>query len=321
MSTPLRFGVLGCARVFERRMVPAFQNTESVQLLAVASRTDEKARITAEKHGIPKFYGSYEALLEDPEIEAVFIPLPNDAHSEWTQKALEAGKHVLCDKPLALTLADAEAGAVLACAKNLRLLEGFMYRFHPQHARVHELIRSGAIGAPVRFEASFCYPSARDLTNIRYQKERGGGALLDVGVYGINAARWFLGEPDDVHVFSQLDPVCGVDVASLISLTFASGALASVACSFGEAFSSAYTVIGTEGRVTAERGFQVGEKGVALRVRAHNADDETIETFPHLDPYALELEHFSQCVRDPQKPLEPGEDGVLQARVVEWARR
>jgi D-xylose 1-dehydrogenase (NADP+, D-xylono-1,5-lactone-forming) len=321
MDESVRFGVLGCARVFERRMVPAFQSTESAQLLAVASRSGEKARVTAEKHGIPRFYGSYEALLADPEIEAVFIPLPNDAHSEWTQKALEAGKHVLCDKPLALTVREAEMGAALAKEKNLRLMEGFMYRFHPQHARVHTILQSGAIGTPVRFEASFCYPSARDLTNIRYQKERAGGALLDVGVYGINAARWFLGEPDDVHVFSQTDSECGVDVSSVTSLKFPSGALASVACSFGEAFSSAYTVIGTEGRVTAERGFQVGEKGVALRVRAHNADDETTETFPHLDQYALELEHFSRCVRDPQKPLEPGEDGVEQARVVEWARR
>jgi D-xylose 1-dehydrogenase (NADP+, D-xylono-1,5-lactone-forming) len=320
VSDPVRFGVLGCARVFERRMVPGFALAENAQLLAVASRSGEKARVTAEKHGIPKFYGSYETLLEDPDIEAVFIPLPNDAHAEWTRKALRAGKHVLCDKPLALTRADAEAGAALARESDLRLMEGFMYRFHPQHARVHEIVRSGAIGTPVRFEASFCYPSARDLTNIRYQKERAGGALLDVGVYGINAARWFLGEPDDVHVFSQTDPECGIDTASLISLKFASGGLASVACSFGEAFSSTYAVIGTEGRVTAERGFQVGESGVALRIRAHNADTETIETFPHLDQYALEIQHFAACIQNPEKPLEPGEDGVLQARVVERAR-
>jgi predicted dehydrogenase len=301
-------------------MVPGFTGAQSAQLLAVASRESAKAQATAQKHGIPRSYGSYEALLEDPEIEAVFIPLPNDLHAEWTQRALEAGKHVLCDKPLALSLEDAEAGAALAKQNNLRLMEGFMYRHHPQHVRAHEIVATGAIGTPVRFEASFGYPAARDLSNIRFQRERGGGALLDVGVYGINAARWFLGEPDGGHVFSKFDDEAMVDVASLISLHFPDGRLASVACSFGEAFSSSYTVIGTEGRVTAERAFQIGERGVSLKVRAHNSDDETVETFPHLDQYALEIEHFSRCIRNPESPLEPGENGVAQARIIEALR-
>lgn len=320
MSNPVRWGVLGCARVFERRMVPGFTSAPNAELIAVASRTEDKAKATAEKHGIPRAYGSYEALLEDPELDAIFIPLPNDLHAEWTQKALEAGKHVLCDKPLALSVEDAEAGAALARANGLRLMEGFMFRHHPQHARIHALIAAGLIGTPTRFEASFCYPAARDLTNIRYQAERGGGALLDVGVYGINAARWYLGEPDGGHVFSKFDEEAEVDTASLISLHFPGNELASIACSFGEAFSSTYTVIGSEGRIMAERGFQIGEKGVAIRIRAHNSDDETIETFPHLDQYALEIEHFSACVQNPSKTLEPGEDGVAQARVIEALR-
>lgn len=320
MSNPVRWGVLGCARVFERRMVPGFTSAPNAELIAVASRTEDKAKATAEKHGIPRAYGSYEALLEDPELDAIFIPLPNDLHAEWTQKALKAGKHVLCDKPLALSVEDAEAGAALARANGLRLMEGFMFRHHPQHARIHALIAAGLIGTTTRFEASFCYPAARDLTNIRYQAERGGGALLDVGVYGINAARWYFGEPDGGHVFSKFDEEAEVDTASLISLHFPGNELASIACSFGEAFSSTYTVIGSEGRITADRGFQIGEKGVAIRIRAHNSDDETVETFPHLDQYALEIEHFSACVQDSSKLLEPGEDGVAQARIIEALR-
>ena len=297
-------------------MAPAFGAAPEAELLAVASRSAEKARLPAEKHGIPRFFGSYDALLDDPEIEAVFLPLPNDCHAEWTKKALLAGKHVLCDKPMTLSTSDAEANSALAREKNLRLMEGFMFRFHPQHARVKELILSGVIGEVKRFEASFCYPATPDRENIRWNKARGGGALLDVGVYGISAARYFLGEPTEGHAFSTIEPESGVDIASLATFTFPGGVLASVACSFTEAFASTYKLIGTAGSITAERAFQIGESGVNLKVRAHNAESEAVEFFPHTDAYALEIAHFSACVRDPQKSLEPGEDGVMQARAV-----
>jgi D-xylose 1-dehydrogenase (NADP+, D-xylono-1,5-lactone-forming) len=316
---PVRWGVLGCARVFERRMVPAFGAAPEAELIAVASRSEEKARATAEKHSIPRFFGSYDALLADPDVEAVFLPLPNDQHAHWTKKALLAGKHVLCDKPMTLSVSDAEANAALAREKNLRLMEGFMFRFHPQHTRVKEIAASGAIGAVTRFEASFGYPATPDRTNIRWNKAQGGGALLDVGVYGISAARYFLGEPTDGHVFQTVEPDSGVDLASLATFVFPSGVLASVACSFAEAFSSTYKLIGTAGSIVAERAFQIGESGVNLRIRAHNANDETVEFFPHVDSYTLELSHFSACVRDPQRSLSPGEDGVAQAQAVALA--
>lgn len=297
-------------------MVPAFGAAPEAELIAVASRSEEKARAAAEKHGIPRFFGSYDALLEDPEIEAVFLPLPNDRHADWTRKALLAGKHVLCDKPMALSASDAEENSALAGERNLRLMEGFMFRFHPQHARVKEIVASGEIGEVRRFEASFCYPATPDRANIRWNKSQGGGALLDVGVYGVSAARYFLGEPTEGHVFQNVEPESGVDLASLATFVFPGGVLASVACSFTEAFSTTYKLIGTAGFIVAERAFQVGESGVNLRVRAHNSDDETVEFFPHVDSYALELSHFSACVRDPQKSLEPGEDGVAQAIAV-----
>ena len=297
-------------------MVPAFGAAPEAELVAVASRSEEKAHATAEKHGIPRSFGSYDALLADPEIEAVFLPLPNDQHAHWAKKALLAGKHVLCDKPMTLSAEDAEANAALALERNLRLMEGFMFRFHPQHTRVKELISSGAIGEVKRFEASFCYPATPDRTNIRWNKSQGGGALLDVGVYGISAARFFLGEPTEGHIFQNIEPESGVDIASLATFVFPGGVLASVACSFTEAFASTYTLIGTEGAITAERAFQIGESGVNLRNRAHNADEESVEFFPHMDSYALEISHFSACVRDPHKSLQPGEDGVAQARAV-----
>lgn len=321
-ETPVRWGTLGCARVFERRMVPGFAAASNAQLLAVASRTREKAEATAKTHGIPRAYGSYDALLADPEIEAVFIPLPNDQHAAWILRALDAGKHVLCDKPMTLTFADAQAGAQRARSRGLRLMEGFMYRHHPQHAWAKKRLAAGAIGTPAHFHAVFAYPAARDPSNIRWNAAQGGGALLDVGVYGVNAARWLLeSEPEAVYAAAVLDPETGVDTHTTCLLEFPGGRSAVVVGGFDQAFASRYEIVGRSGALVAERAFQVGEAGVRVRLRENNADEETVERFPHIDQYGREIERFSAGVRDPSLPLDPGEDGVAQARVVEALRR
>lgn len=309
------FGVLGCARVFERRMAPALKSAGNAALYAVASRTLEKAQAVAEKHGATRAYGSYDALLADPEIEAIYIPLPNDQHAEWTVKALAAGKHVLCDKPLALSVAEAEGMAGAAAASGLRLMEGFMYRHHPQHQKVFDLLRSGAIGEPVHFRGVFTYPATADHAGIRWNPAQGGGAFLDVGVYPLNAARWLLGsEPTEARALAVHDEATGVDRHTTAILSFPGGRTASLMAGFDQAFTSRYELIGREGSIIAERAFQVGESGVRVLVRANNSDTEEVFFFEHQDQFQLEVEHFAACVRDPQKPLEPGEDGVAQAR-------
>lgn len=312
---PVRWGVLGCARVFERRMVPGFRAAnDAATLLAVASRSREKAESTTDKHQISRAYDSYEKLLADPDIEAVYIPLPNDQHCAWTLRALEAGKHVLCDKPAALTYGDARRMAEAAEQSNRRLAEGFMWRLHPQHARVQAILQSGELGAVSHCRAQFTYSAAPDPGNIRYQPERGGGAFLDTGVYPVNAARFFWGEPEAVFAASTWD-ASGVDRQTSVLLHWADGRTASLLCGFDLAFASRFEFCGDRGGLVAERAFQVGENGVPLRVCV--GEDARTEHFPHVDQYGLEIAHFSRCVRDEDAPLAPLENGLTQARVVE----
>lgn len=302
-------------------MAPALKRAGNAVLHAVASRSQEKATATAQRHGAAKAYGSYEALLADSEIEAVYIPLPNDQHAEWTVKALAAGKHVLCDKPLALSVAEAEWMVGAASASGLRLMEGFMYRHHPQHQKVFEVLRSGAIGEPVHFRGIFTYPATADHAGIRWNPAQGGGAFLDVGVYPLNAARWLFGsEPTEAKALAVRDVATGVDIHTAALLAFSSGRTASLVAGFDQAFTSRYELIGREGSIVAERAFQVGESGVRVIVKANNSDTEEVFFFEHVDQFQLEVEHFAACVRDPQLSLEPGEDGVLQARAQELVR-
>ncbi|MDX1932485.1 MAG: Gfo/Idh/MocA family oxidoreductase [Capsulimonadales bacterium] len=319
-GAPVRWGVLGTARIFERRMAPAFAAARNAELIAIASRSEEKAAASAQRHGIPRAFGSYDTLLADDEVEAVYIPLPNDQHREWTLRALEAGKHVLCDKPAALTYADAALMSDTAAAKNLRLMEGFMWRHHPQHARIREIIEGGELGTIVHFRGAFTYPAVRDRNNIRWQAA-GGGAFWDVGVYPVNAARFhFGGEPVAVQAVARRDDETGIDLHTVGILEWAEGRTASFVCGFDQAFASTYTVIGDRGSVTAERGFQIGESGVDLTIRIGDSEIRT-EHFPHLLQYAREIEDFSACIRDVSLSLTPGEDGRAQAAVTEALAR
>ncbi|MBC8143565.1 MAG: Gfo/Idh/MocA family oxidoreductase [Armatimonadetes bacterium] len=318
-TDPVRWGVLGCARVFERRMIPGFAAaTGDATLLAVASRSAERAQTVAAKHGIPRAYDGYDALLSDTNIEVVYLPLPNDQHAEWTLRALASGKHVLCDKPVALSLTDAEAMASAANAAGLRLQEGFMYRHHPQHERVREVIASGEIGEPVHFRGAFTYTANLDAPNIRFNTEQGGGALLDVGVYPVNAARWFFGEPVAVTAASRLHPETGIDLHTTVLLEWADGRTGAVIGGFDQPFTTRYEIVGTKGGVTAERAFQVGETGVSFTVRV--GDTERTESFAHTDQYGAEIAHFSRCVRGANRSLAPGENGAAQTRIVEAIR-
>jgi predicted dehydrogenase len=314
---PIRWGVLGCARVFERRMVPAFAAADGSVLAAVASRSQDKADQVAARHGVPHAYGSYDALLADSAIDAVYIPLPNDLHHEWTLRALSAGKHVLCDKPAALSYADATAMAFAAKKAGLRLQEGFMYRHHPQHIRLGEIVASGEIGEPVHIHGTFTYlADLSNRANIRWNPSQGGGALLDVGVYPVNAARfYFHAEPIAVFATAVPDKETGVDLHTTAILEFPGGRTATVVGGFDQAFSSRLEIFGSVGIATSSRAFQAGEQGVQLSVTA--GDTVRSETFPHCDQYAAEVEHFGACIRDPHRPLWPAEDGAAQARVAD----
>jgi predicted dehydrogenase len=290
----VRWGVLSTSNIGRRAVLPAIQRSHNGELLAVASRDADKAQAFAGELGIARAYGSYEQLLADPEIQAVYIPLPNSMHREWAIKAAAAGKHILCEKPLALNAAECAEMAAAAHANGVLLLEAFMYRFHPQTERVIELIRQGAIGEPRLIHAAFTFRLTNS-ANIRLQADLGGGSLMDVGCYCVNVGRTLFGaEPIEVHAFASWSDG-GVDEQMIGSLRFASGGYAQFDSALTLPRREMYQVIGTEGVIEAPVAFLPGQGDTIIRIR--NAAGERNEIITGVDQYQLMVEHFAACVR------------------------
>jgi predicted dehydrogenase len=314
---PVRWGVLGCARVFQKRMLPAFAASELNTLTALASRDYDKAKSVADANGIPYAFGDYDALLTSPDIDAVYIPLPNDIHAEYTERALRAGKHVLCDKPFTLNSDDAKRCAALADERDLRLMEGFMFRHHPQHVFVQGLIQRGDIGALMRIDSTFCYTATIEHAGIRWNPAQGGGALWDVGVYGINLARMYMGEPSGVYTGLAVHAETGVDIHNTVVLDYPDGRHAILHSGFDQAFASTATLTGTLGSITLERAYQVGETGIRVTYKSGGKDDIHVMEFPYINQWQRELDDFALSIRIPGNPLLVGEDGVAQSVVMD----
>lgn len=309
---PVRWGVLGCARIFDRRVSNAFAQAMNAEVVAIASRFREKANDYASRHKINQAYDSYEALICDPNVEAVYIALPNHLHTIWTLRAIEAGKHVLCEKPIALTYADARKTAEAASERNVRLMEAFMFRHHPQHARIKEIAASGEIGNIVHFRGVYTYP-APDIQRL-WDASMGGGALLDVGGYSISAARYHF-DSDPIRVMGLAAFERGVDCRVIGILEFSQGRTACIEGGFDQIYTIRYEVIGSYGTVITEMAFQPGAADVIIQVKTQ--DESRTEIIPGTDHYMIQIIHISECIRDTAKPLYPGEDGQSQMRVVE----
>jgi len=217
----VRWGILGAARIAVKHVIPAIETSGHSRIEAVASRDRAAAERVAAQFGIPRACGSYEALLADPKIDAVYIPLPNHLHVPWSLRAIDAGKHVLCEKPIGLTAAEASRLAAAASrSSRLKVMEAFMYRFHPQWQRARELVSEGAIGNVRAIHTWFSYFNV-DPTNVRNMKDIGGGALMDIGCYGISVARFITGrEPRRVSAISDIDPTFGTDRLTTAILDF-----------------------------------------------------------------------------------------------------
>ena len=290
----LRFGILSTARVGRRRVVPAMQQAPNIVVRAVASRDGERAHAFARTLNIPKAYGCYEDLLADPEVDAVYIPLPNALHCQWTVKAAQAGKHVLCEKPLASNAQ--EAGEMIAAceANHVLLMEAFMYRFHPQNEHVLALIQGGAIGPVRMLRAVFTFTIGS--SNIRLDAALAGGSLMDVGCYCVSVARTVVGaEPRAVSAFAHFGAASGVDEAMAGVLEFKDGILATFECGFRVPFRAHYEVVGERARIEVPRPFITENQ--ATRIVLHHPDDRTqSHTFPPLDQYTRMVEHFADAV-------------------------
>jgi predicted dehydrogenase len=312
-----RWGILSTARIAKRAFVPGVRNGTEGAVVAVASRDEAKARAFAGELGIPRTHGSYEALLADPDVDAVYIGLPNGMHPAWTIKAAAAGKHVLCEKPVARRRADAARMAEACRQAGVLLMEAFMYRHHPQHARVKALIQEGAIGEPVFVRASFCFsmpPARRDEGDVRLQPELEGGALMDVGCYAVNATRLLFGaEPQEVTGLQRIDPRHGVDTAFGGVLRFSGDRIAVIDGSFDSAGPARYEVSGPGGQILVEKPWLPGT-GPGL-IHVVQGGTRRTEEVPGVDQYALEADHFARSVRA-GRLLPSAEDGVAQATVI-----
>lgn len=277
--------------------MPAIVASRNGELVSIASRDPERAGHLAKKHGVARVAADYDAVLSDRDVDAVYIPLTNDVHLKWTLRALAAGKHVLCEKPLAMNAAEAEEMAAAARASGLCLMEAFMYRFHP---RTREFVeRLLAEGPPSQVEAKFGF-TMNHPGDFRFVPELGGGALFDVGCYTVNIVRWLLGEPVTVTGEAHVDPETRVDMTASGLLQFPGGASASVWCSFESPEEQVLTAVTAKGTLTLPKPFGA----------RFNADD----------PYLLMVESFGDSVAGDGKVAIPPEDSVANMRVLDRIR-
>lgn len=307
----LRWGILSTARIGVRRLLPAFARSEGHAVRAIASRDLGRARHLAAQFGIPRAYGSYEELLEDPDVEAIYNPLPNNLHRPWALRAAAAGKHMLCEKPLALN-ADEAAEMVEACRHaGILLQEAFMYRFHPQIDALRQRIADGALGTAWLVRSAFTFTVTSD-TDIRLNPALGGGGLMDVGCYCVNLSRLVLGEPESVWAAAAYEDV---DVRLAGMLRFPKGATALIDCGVRAPARQFAEIVGTDGAITLPRPFQPEEDPAVIFLRRGREEDR-IE-IPGTNQYTLMLDHFAQCVRGTASPRYPAEDAIANMRALD----
>lgn len=313
------WGVLSTARIGLEQVLPAMRQSPLIDLRAIASRSPEAARDAAGRLGIAQVHDSYEALLADPEIEAVYNPLPNHLHVPWTLKAAAAGKHVLCEKPIALT-AD-EAASLREAAGRVHIEEAFMVRHHPQWQRVRALVQDGRIGTPRAVQVFFSYFND-DPSNIRNQPALGGGALYDIGCYAVVGSRHVFGaEPRRAVALVDRDPALGVDRTTSGLLDFGQGRQLSFTCSTQACPFQRVQVVGTTGRIEVQIPFNAisgGEMRILVdRGGALDGSGITVETMPAVDQYRLQGEAFSRRVRGEAAPSWGLDDAIMQMRVID----
>lgn len=295
---PLRIGILSTANI-ARQFIAGVRPSSTVVVHAVASRDAAKAAGFAGETGVPRHYGSYEALLADPGIDAVYNPLPNSLHAQWSIRAMEAGKHVLCEKPIAVTAAEARAMFAAARRCGVHLAEGYPYRAQPQTLKLKELVDAGTLGRVQLIQASMGFTMASD-TNIRSSPSLGGGALMDVGVYPVSLARMLAGErPSQVSAVAHWTG-SGVDRTLAATMEFPGGLLAQVAGSFATSVYRQALIAGTEGVLqTTFTNHPNSVTPPVLHLRRGQGKDFTMETLetPTLNGFLAEAESFAQLVR------------------------
>ena len=319
-SRKVKWGVLGVAGIAVRKVIPAMQRGAWSEVAAIASRDLRKAQEAACQLGVAKAYGSYEELLGDPEIEAVYNPLPNHLHVPWTKKAAEAGKHVLCEKPIALNAEEARTLLEVRARTGKKIGEAFMVKTYPQWLRIREMVREGRIGQLKGIQTVFSYFN-RDPQNVRNRPEWGGGGLLDIGCYPITLSR-FLFEEEPLRVSGMLerDPDFGVDRLASAVMQFPSGQ-SIFTCGMQTVYYQRMNLLGTKGRIEAEIPFNAPNDR-PLRLLVDDCRDllgggVTVETVAACDQYTLQGDLFSRAIRGDGDVPVPLEDAIANMRVID----
>lgn len=312
----IQWGVLSTAKIGVNKVIPALQASQFGTVAAIASRDPAQAQAVAQRLGIPRVPASYEALLADPAIDAIYNPLPNHLHVPWSIRALEAGKHVLCEKPIGLDTG--EARTLLAAAQRfprLKIMEAFMYRHHPQWQGAKRLIAQGGIGTLRTVQAFFSY-SNLDPKNIRNDAAMGGGGMMDIGCYCISLARFlFDAEPVRVHGIAEIDPAFGVDRLASGLLEFPTGT-ATFTCATQLAAYQRVNIFGTEGRIEIEIPFNAPPDR-PTRIFYERAGTTNTLTFPACNQYSIQGDLFARAILDDTPVPTPLEDALANLRVIE----
>jgi predicted dehydrogenase len=307
----VNIGIISTAGIGRGRVIPAIQATNDATALAISSRDESRAEDVAAEFGIPRAYGSYEALLDDQELDAVYNPLPNSLHAEWTKRAVDAGLDVLCEKPLTVDAEQAREVVDYCRERDQTLMEAFMFRYHPRTERALEITRS-ELGELRRVEAAFHFQLPEGY-NIRLDPELAGGSLMDVGCYAVTTARIFLGEPTQAYAETVDRRDCGVDTGITGLLTFEDGATATIGAGFDESIQH-YTVIGTEGHLRVENAFVPdGETRLEYTV----GDRQVEERFEPVDQYRRQVEAFVEAAESGTAPRTDGEEAIRTMSVID----
>jgi predicted dehydrogenase len=310
----VKWGVLSTSTVAVGKAIPALKRCANAEVVAIASRDIVKAERIARSFDIRNAYGSYDALLQDQEVEAVYLPLPNGLHGEWTVRAAHAGKHILCEKPAALSPQASEVMIAACVSSNVLFMEGFMYRFHPQFKCVKRWLAEERIGPLRLMRASFSFNLEPRHSRIRLQAALGGGALADVGAYGIDVTRWLIGEePSRVFASGNHGLEADVETSFTAILEYRSGICAMLDGGFDRPRHNFCEIVGESGAILITSPF-IPVEGTAVQLRTATGEEK--QTFPLIDPFQLQFEHFSACILGGGTPAISAADSVGNARIL-----
>ncbi len=318
----LKWGVMGCAGIAKYSVIPGVQLSEWNEVSAIASRNIERAKQTAAELNIPVAYGSYEELLQDKSLDIIYIPLPNHLHKEWSIRAMEAGKHVLCEKPISLTANEAMEMAEVSKRTGKLVVEAFMYRYHPRYQQIKEIIASGEIGIVRGIHGVFTFNNAADSSNVRYKKEWGGGSIYDVGCYPISAARMLLdAEPEAATVHAFLSPDHDhVDMMASGLLEFPEHIALTFDCGMWAAGRNTLEIVGTEGIIQVPSAFVTPTPGSGDFFVKVKGEERRVET-EHYNAYTLQADHLAEAVHGNSKLAFDIHDTINNMKVIDACLR